>query len=71
MEIPSKVTIFNSIMEIKGKQGTIISIGENGYYEITMEFNQKVHTVLLPVAGTVVVFNEPVPQIAAGFDVER
>lgn len=70
MEIPSKVTIFNSIMEIKGKQGTLVSIGE-GFFEINMEFNQKVHTVLFPIGGTVVVFNEPVPQIAAEFDVER
>lgn len=70
MEIPSKVTIFNSIMEIKGKQGTLVSMGE-AFYEINMEFNQKVHTVLFPIAGTVVVFNEPVPQIAAGFDIER
>lgn len=71
MEIPSKVSVFNRTLEVKGKVGTLIAVSEVGYYEVTMEISQKIHTVLLPIADTVLVFNEPNPQIAAEFEVER
>ena len=37
MEIPSRVAIFSPILEIKGKQGTLVAIDELGYYEISMD----------------------------------
>jgi hypothetical protein len=36
-----------------------------------MEVQQRNHTVLLPIAETVVIFNEAMPTIAAEFEVER
>lgn len=71
MEIPSKVSVFNRTLEVKGKPGTLIAISEDGYYEITMQVQDKVHTVLFPIADTVVVFNDPLPQVDRGFEVER
>ena len=71
MEIPSKVSIFNRTLEIKGKPGTLVSINTDGYYEIILEVQQRNHTVLFPIAETVVIFNEAVPSIAADFEVER
>ena len=71
MEIPSKVSIFNRTLEIKGKPGTLISINADGYYEIILEVQQRNHTVLFPIAETVVIFNEAVPSISADFEVER
>ncbi len=71
MEIPSKVAVFNKTLEIKGKPGTLIAINEDGFYEVVMEVQQRNHTVLLPIAETVIVFNEALPTIAADFEIER
>jgi hypothetical protein len=72
MEIPSKVSIFNRTLEIKGKAATLVAIREDaGYYEVVLEVQQRNHTVLFPIAETVVIFNEALPSISADFDVER
>jgi hypothetical protein len=71
MEIPAKVSIFNRTLEIKGKPGTLISINEDGYYEIILEVQQRNHTVLFPIAETVVIFNEALVATAGDFEVER
>lgn len=71
MEIPAKVSVFSRALELKGKAATLIAINPEGFYETTMEVNQRVHTVLFPVAETVLIFNDPVPQISADFEVER
>jgi hypothetical protein len=72
MEIPAKVSIFNKTVEFKGKAGTLIAINEEAcYYEIIVEVQQRNHTVLFPIAETVIIFNEALPTIAADFEVER
>lgn len=71
MEIPSKVTIFNRTLELKGKQATLISISDDGYYEIIMEFQQRNHTVLFPISETTVIFNEAIPNLSGDFEIER
>jgi hypothetical protein len=72
MEIPAKVSIFNRTLEIKGKAGTLIAINEEAcFYEVILEVQQRNHTVLFPIAETVLIFNEAVPPIAADFEVER
>ena len=71
MEIPSKVSVFNKTLEFKGKPGTLIAINDLGFYEIVMEVQQRNHTVLFPIGDTVVIFNEPVPTVSAGFEIER
>jgi len=71
MEIPSKVSVFNRTLEIKGKAGTLIAVNEEGYYEIVLEVQQRNHVVLFPIAETVLIFNEAMPTISADFEVER
>jgi len=71
MEIPSKVSIFNRTLEIKGKAGTLIAINDHGFYEVVLEVQQRNHTVLFPIAETVVIFNEALPTAAEEFEVER
>ena len=71
MEIPAKVSVFNRTLEVKGKPGTLIAVSEEGYYEVVLEVQQRNHTVLFPIAETVVIFNEAVPTISADFEVER
>ncbi len=70
MEIPSKVSVFNRTLEVKGKAGTLVSIND-GYFEIIMEVQQKNHTVLFPVAETVVIFNDAIPDLGGDFEIER
>jgi len=71
MEIPSKVSVFNKTLELKGKVAQLVALDDRGFYELTMEVNQKVHTVLLPIAETVVIFNDPQPEIEVGVEIER
>ena len=71
MEIPSKVAIFNRTLEIKGKAGTLVAVNADGFYEVILEVQQRNHTVLFPIAETVVIFNEALPSISADFEVER
>jgi len=71
MEIPAKVSIFSRILESKGKPGTLVAISAQGFYEVVMEVQQRNHTVLFPIAETVVIFNEALPAVAAEFEVER
>lgn len=71
MEIPAKVSVFNRTLEIKGKAATLVAISPEGYFEVVLEFQQRNHTVLFPVAETVLIFNEALPQIATDFEVER
>ena len=71
MEIPSKVSIFNRTLEVKGKPGTLIAINDDGFYEVVLEVQSRNHTVLFPIAETVLIFNDPLPAIAADFEVER
>ncbi|MBV8517111.1 MAG: hypothetical protein JO197_06860 [Acidobacteria bacterium] len=71
MEIPSKISIFNRTLEIKGKPGTLIAINDLGFYEVVLEVQQRNHTVLFPIAETVIIFNEALAQTASEFEVER
>lgn len=71
MEIPSRVSVFNKTLEIKGKPGTLVAIAEAGYYEVNLQVQERTHSVLLPIAETVLIFNEPLPEISADFEVER
>lgn len=71
MEIPSKVSVFNRTLEIKGKAGTLIAINDLGFYEIVIEVQQRNHTVLFPVEDTVVIFNEAVPPAVNDLEIER
>ena len=71
MEIPAKVSIFNRTLEIKGKPGTLVAINTDGYFEVVLEVQTRNHTVLFPIAETVLIFNEALPAISADFEVER
>ena len=71
MEIPSKVSVFNRTLEIKGKTGTLIAINESGFYEVSLEVQQRLHTVLFPVTETVLIFNEALPPAAEELEIER
>jgi hypothetical protein len=72
MEIPAKIAVFNRTLELKGKPATLVAMNpETGYYEVVMEVQARNHTVLFPVAETVIIFSEAMPAVSADFEVER
>ena len=71
MEIPSKVSVFNRTLELKGKAGLLVAVNDLGFYEVNLDFKDRNHTVLFPIAETVLIFNDPLQQISADFEVER
>jgi len=71
MEIPSIVTIFHANAQFNNKRGTLVAVNDGGFYEINVDFNQRKHTVLFPISDTVLIFNEPLPQITSDIEIER
>lgn len=72
MELPAPVMIFNSVYEqLNAKPGILIAIHPAGVYEVTVKFKERRHTVLLPIASTVLVFQEALLEVAPGFEIER
>ena len=55
MEIPAEVLIHNELLGLKGGQGTLLRVAEEGYYEVNLRFGGNTHRVLLPVIGTVLI----------------
>lgn len=59
MELPARVVIFCPTLELKNKPGRLMAVSAHGYFEIWLDFAERNHTVLLPIAGTALVFAEP------------
>ena len=71
MEIPADVLVHNDILNLKGVAARLLRVND-GYYEINLQFGGNVHRVLLPVARTVVIQQEPEPNVAAdAAEIER
>ncbi|HEY6066502.1 MAG TPA: hypothetical protein VIY96_10115 [Thermoanaerobaculia bacterium] len=58
MDLPSRVIVFCPALELKNRPGRLMAVSSNGYYEVWIDFPDGNHTVLLPVAGTALVFAE-------------
>ncbi len=58
MDLPARVIIFCPTLELKNKPGRLMAVSPQGYYEIWLDFSERNHTVLLPIAGTALVFAE-------------
>lgn len=72
MDLPAKVIIYNTVFpDLNAKSGLLISIASENYYEIHVQFREKRHTVLLPIAQTVLIFEEPLLDAKPDFEIER
>ena len=71
MELPIAVLIHNELAGLKGVEGSLHQISENGYYVLQYSFGQNVHRVLLPIQETALIFKEPEEAIEAPMEVER
>jgi hypothetical protein len=61
LDLPARVVIYCPTLEMKNKQGNLVSISTLGYYEVRLDFADQSHTAFLPIDGTVLVFAEPNP----------
>jgi hypothetical protein len=59
LELAARVIVFCPAMELKNKPGSLVAVSPLGYYELRLDFAERNHTVFLPIAGTVLVFQEP------------
>jgi hypothetical protein len=71
MELPSKVLVYSQIMGLSGMAGTLVAIRPEGCYELRLTSQGKLHSVLLPVGQTGIVFAEPEPEVMAEENIER
>jgi hypothetical protein len=71
MELPSKVLVYSQILDLKGMAGTLVDIRSEGCYELRLTSQGKLHSVLLPVSQTGLVFAEPEPEVMAEENIER
>jgi hypothetical protein len=70
MDIPSEVLIHNTVVGLKGEEGTLLQIGD-GFYEVNCRFGGSVHRVLLPVSSTVLISKEREERFTSDVDIER
>ena len=71
MELPSKVLVYSQILGLSGTSGTLIDIRPEGCFELRLTSQGKLHSVLLPVAQTGLVFAEPEPEVLPVDNIER
>jgi hypothetical protein len=71
MELPSKVLVYSQILGLSGTSGTLIDIRPEGCFELRLTSQGKLHSVLLPIAQTGLVFAEPEPEVIPVDNIER
>jgi len=71
MEIPGKVSVFCPLIDAKGTAATLVSISQNGYYQLEVPIKGHIHVMFVPVAHTALYFTQPEPVAEEGFEIER
>ncbi len=71
MDLPAKVLVYNQLLSLNATLGTLMAIRPEGLYEVRLSSQGKLHTVLLPVAATALVFAEPEPEVLPEDLIER
>lgn len=71
MEIPIEILVHNETLGVKGTEGRLLQIGEEGFYEVNLQFGGSLHRVLLPVSSTVIISKEPEAELGDAVEIER
>jgi hypothetical protein len=71
MELPVAVLIHNELAGLKGVEGALHQISDNGYYVLQYSFGDNIHRVLLPIQETALIFKEPEEAVEEPIEVER
>jgi len=71
MEMPTEVLVHCELMSLKGGRGRLLSVAPAGYYEVNLQFGDKMHRTLLPVSRTVLIQADAEENPGLASDVER
>ena len=71
MELPAAVLIHNELLGLKGGKGDLIRVHDRGYYELAVQFGEKIHRVFLPIPSTVLIQRDPEEDVAPDLEIER
>ena len=58
MELPVEVKIHNEALGMKGRDGRLVAIHPEGYYEITATLGERHHRLLLPIGSTALIVSD-------------
>ncbi len=71
MEIPADVLIHNEQLGMKGARGRLLTIAPEGYYELNCQFGDRMHRILLPISGTVIISSSAEQSFSDANELER
>ena len=71
MDLPARVIVFCPTLELKNKPGRLMAVSPLGYYEVWLDFADRNHAVLVPIARTALIFQEPNAEVGEIPDLER
>ncbi|MGQ9496102.1 MAG: hypothetical protein ACUVRY_07600 [Thermoanaerobaculaceae bacterium] len=71
MELPAKVLVYSQLLNLNATSGMLMAVRPEGFYELRLTSQGKLHTVLAPVAATAIVFAEPEPEVMPEDLIER
>ena len=55
METPTEVLVHCDLMGLKGTRGRLLQTSPHGFYEVNLQYGERLHRTLLPVARTVLI----------------
>jgi hypothetical protein len=72
METPAEVMVHCDLMGLKGARGRLLQTSAHGYYEVNLQYGDRLHRTLLPVARTVLIASDAEDGVAGLInDIER
>jgi hypothetical protein len=58
METPTEVLVHCDLIGLKGTRGRLLQTSSHGFYELNLQFGERTHRTLLPVARTVLIASD-------------
>ena len=71
MELPVEVKIHNETLGMKGRDGRLIAIHPEGFYELIAALGDSEHRLLMPIGSTVLIASDAEEESEPGIEVER
>ena len=71
MDVPARVMVYNQLLGLSGTHGLLVAVRREGLYELQLPSQGKIHSVLLPIAQTVLVYAEPEAETPVDMSIER
>lgn len=71
IDLPADCLIHYAQLGLKGTEGTLLQISEQGFYLVVTNFGDKPHRVLLPIEDTVIILEHPEDVVVDAIEIER